>query len=143
MTDIGTLPGFTKSFGIDVNDAGQVVGYCTTPGPSRAFVWQNGVMSNLNDFIPSELGLTLIEGMSISNNGQILCQATGQDADYVAVLLTPKGSTLGDFNCDNIVNVDDLLGVISNWGASGGPADLNSDKVVNVDDLLIVLTNWS
>jgi plastocyanin len=53
---------------------------------------------------------------------------------------------VGDLNSDGIVNVSDLLILLSNWGACAElgpcPADLNGDGVVNVSDLLILLANW-
>jgi hypothetical protein len=54
---------------------------------------------------------------------------------------------LGDLNADCVVNVDDLLFVINNWGtggnpyADGAPAPCG-DGSVNVDDLLLVINNW-
>jgi hypothetical protein len=54
----------------------------------------------------------------------------------------------GDVDGDGIVDVNDLLAVISSWGACllpppGCPADLNGDNVIDVDDLLAVIKNWS
>ena len=51
----------------------------------------------------------------------------------------------GDTNGDAVVNVDDVLNVLANWGA--GPfeppgADTNTDGVVNVTDFLRVLAGW-
>jgi hypothetical protein len=49
---------------------------------------------------------------------------------------------------DQVVNVVDLLAVISAWGPcppgcpTGCPADTNNDCVVSVIDLLTVITNW-
>ncbi len=47
---------------------------------------------------------------------------------------------VGDVNIDGRVNVDDLLQVITSWGAcvpnAGCSADLNADDTVNVNDLL-------
>lgn len=47
LTDLGTLGGSSaQAYG--VNDAGQVVGYATNAASqSRAFLWQNGMMSDL------------------------------------------------------------------------------------------------
>ncbi len=49
----------------------------------------------------------------------------------------------GDVNGDGGVGVDDLLLVISSWGAcTGCAADLDGDDLVGVNDLLTVLQNW-
>ena len=54
MKDLGTLNGHTTSSGYAINASGQVVGSSETSGASarRAFFY-NGVMSDLNSFIPS------------------------------------------------------------------------------------------
>ncbi len=50
----------------------------------------------------------------------------------------------GDVTGDGIVDVVDLLAVLSAWGPCPDcPEDLNGDGVVDVLDLLIVLSNWS
>lgn len=53
---------------------------------------------------------------------------------------------IGDLNGDSIVNVTDLLILISAWGTcpTSGPciADVNNDGFVNVSDLLLVISNW-
>jgi hypothetical protein len=47
---------------------------------------------------------------------------------------------------DHVVNVNDLLAVVSTWGACGNPqncpGDINHDAVVNVNDLLAVISTW-
>jgi hypothetical protein len=48
----------------------------------------------------------------------------------------------GDTNQSNEVDVDDLLFIINNWAAPGGPADLTGNGTVDVDDLLIVINHW-
>jgi streptogramin lyase len=64
----------------------------------------------------------------------------------IAVLSVPM--IAGDVNGDGVVNVSDLLMVISTWGPcprppAACPADLTGDGAVNVNDLLMVITNWS
>jgi hypothetical protein len=54
----------------------------------------------------------------------------------------------GDVNDNGVVDVDDLIAVINNWGRCSAPpadcsSDLNGDGEVNVDDMLIVINNWS
>jgi hypothetical protein len=45
---------------------------------------------------------------------------------------------------DGVVEVADLLAVVSAWGAGGEgiAADINADGIVNVHDLLEVVYNW-
>lgn len=50
---------------------------------------------------------------------------------------------IGDTNDDGIVNVLDLLQVLTNWGPCATcSADLNGDGIVSVSDLLTVLRHW-
>ena len=48
-----------------------------------------------------------------------------------------------DINGDGVVDVLDLLEVVSHWGDMGGPADVNGDGIVDVLDMLAVISNWS
>lgn len=55
------------------------------------------------------------------------------------------GGIVGDLNNDGVVNVADMLILLSQWGQCGEgncPADLNGDGTVDVSDLLILLSNW-
>ncbi len=80
MTDLGTLyhdPSIRgSSVGWDINDLGQVVGYSDGPrGGLTAFLWENGVMYDLNDLInPNQPTLGFIGGrtqIGINNYGDI------------------------------------------------------------------------
>ncbi len=46
-----------------------------------------------------------------------------------------------DITGDGMINVADLLLVITNWG-SVGAGDINHSGTVDVGDLLMVITNW-
>ena len=50
----------------------------------------------------------------------------------------------GDVNGDGLVNVEDILQVMGNWGACALSCteDLDGDGMVGVTDLLIVVANW-
>ena len=50
---------------------------------------------------------------------------------------------LGDVNGDGVVNVEDLLILLAEWGKTDSPADINGDDIVNTADLLILLANWT
>lgn len=57
-----------------------------------------------------------------------------------------KPALPGDLNGDGVIDVADLLILLSAWGdcSPGEPcdADLNGDGIVNVVDMLILLGNW-
>jgi probable HAF family extracellular repeat protein len=74
MADLGTLPGDFSSVAFGINDEGQVVGQsCDINFNCRAFLWQNGVMTDLNSLIPTalRLSLVLIDGSDINSGGEI------------------------------------------------------------------------
>jgi hypothetical protein len=53
-------------------------------------------------------------------------------------------TTPGDATGDGLVNTDDILAVLSQWGpCEGCGADLNGDGTVGVDDILIIIEHWS
>jgi probable HAF family extracellular repeat protein len=79
LTDLGTLDGDCYSFADAINSRGQIVGssYPCDGSIARAFLWQNGSISDLNELIPADSGLQLAgcppDGIcpSIFDNGDI------------------------------------------------------------------------
>lgn len=71
--DLGTLPGDNMSEATGINDKGQIVG--VSYPSSHAFLWQNGVMTDLNTLIPSNSTLLLISTGDINDRGEITGQA--------------------------------------------------------------------
>lgn len=65
ITDLGTL-GSSYSYAYAVNGKGQVVG-----ANGRAFLWRNGVMSDLNSLAPADSGWLLEAASAINDKGQI------------------------------------------------------------------------
>lgn len=75
MRDIGSLGGEAEAYGI--NSSGVVVGASGTVAMGdnwkvHAFVWQNGVMTDLNALLSSELGYKLTSAVGINDLGQIV-----------------------------------------------------------------------
>jgi hypothetical protein len=68
---------------------------------------------------------------------------TSSGGDWVVTSGRLIGSTQpcsSDFNGNGIVDVDDMLVVIAEWGQPGG--DLNGDGTTGIDDLLILLAHY-
>lgn len=149
-TFVGMLPGYDSMALTGLNDAGQLVGWSRDiqngQHPDTGFIWQDGIMTNLNDLIPPGSDLQIQRAEGINSTGQIA--AVGHDAagDVVALLLTPVQGPLGDLDGDCQVGVSDFLILLSNWGScencAACPADLDNNCVVGVSDLLTLLGNW-
>lgn len=74
--DLGTLPNRENSIATSINNSGQVVGYSFPSviglNTFRAFIWQSGVMTDLNELIPPGSGWLLTFAYGINDNGQIV-----------------------------------------------------------------------
>jgi probable HAF family extracellular repeat protein len=90
MIDLGALPGDIGSDGDGLNNLGQVVGGSwDAEGNDSAYIWQNGVMTDLNTLIPADSPLYLIEATgTINDQGQIagiaLQISTGETHAFLA-----------------------------------------------------------
>ena len=89
MIDLGTLPGDASSEGLAISEGGEVVGTSrASSGQQRAFLWRNGVMTDLNTLLPAASGWLLQVATSISDGGQIVGVGTLNGISR-AFLLTP------------------------------------------------------
>jgi probable HAF family extracellular repeat protein len=72
ITDLGALPGDASSSAQDINAQGQVVGLsCDVNFNCRAFLWDHGVMMDLNSLIPPDSPLYLAQAEGINDRGEI------------------------------------------------------------------------
>jgi probable HAF family extracellular repeat protein len=100
MQDLGALPGSVGSSASSINDSGQVVGGSGFYDPitegyySRAFLWQNGTITDLTSLLPPDTGWTLSGSNAINNAGQIV--GAGRQYDYPThgYLLSPDSSAV-------------------------------------------------
>src|SRR5262249_29796619 len=81
IQDLGTLPGDTLSEGLGINERRHVVGISCTAGfaSCRAFLWQDGQMSDLNDLVAAGYPDHLFFANDINDRGWIAGQATLHD----------------------------------------------------------------
>jgi len=91
MSDLGTLPGDVSSGAFGINSAGHVVGGSVDASDNeRAFLWKNGVMTDLNTLIPPNSPLYLLEADGINDWGQIVGLAyQNSTGDFHAFLANP------------------------------------------------------
>lgn len=94
VTTIPTLPGDGAAFATGINNRGQVVGSTfNSVGWSHGFLWQDGVVTDLNTFIPEDSNLFIIAASNINERGQISGMAevmSGPEQGKIhAILLTP------------------------------------------------------
>lgn len=77
------------SLATDLNDGGQIVGNSLVePGKLHAFLWQQGVLLDLNKLVKRSPQWELISAQSINNSGHIACNAILHGRVH-AVLLMP------------------------------------------------------
>lgn len=90
MTDLGTLGG-SSSYGYRIDGAGRVVGKSQiSNGTNRAFIYSDGVMTDLNTFLPSGAGFTVLyEARAINSLGQIVGAGAPVGGGAHAFLMTP------------------------------------------------------
>lgn len=105
MTDLGTLGTDPCSNGFSVNAAEQVVGVSVAKGVStpcnflqtRAFLWQQGSMVDLNTLIPADSSLYLTSPETINDRGEIAGVGVDANGNQHAFLLIP--CSLDDCAC--------------------------------------------
>ncbi|HLX83238.1 MAG TPA: DUF3466 family protein [Terriglobales bacterium] len=111
LTTIGILPGDFAAFATGINNRGQVVGnnFDSSFNWSHGFIWQNGVMTDLNSLIPSDSNLFIISASNINDRGQISGMGmvlTGPHAGNIhAFLATPVNASPGKSVADVVRTV--------------------------------------
>jgi probable HAF family extracellular repeat protein len=79
---LGFLPGDVHSEAYGINERRQVVGLsCDADGNCRAFIWENGVMRDLNDFKQPGYTARLEQARDINDAGDI----SGRSLDFAGV----------------------------------------------------------
>ena len=96
MKDLGVLNGDFNSGALAINDRGEVVGTSNDEkGNLRAFLWRNGLMTDLNSLAPSDSPLYLLFAAGINNRGEIVGFGATPKGDIHAFLATPSSIPYG------------------------------------------------
>jgi probable HAF family extracellular repeat protein len=91
LYDLGSLAGDGNARPTAINDLGEVVGSSMTASHvQHAFLWDGGVITDLNDLIGAESGWILSEATGINTAGQIVGVGS-LDGERSAFLLTAVG----------------------------------------------------
>jgi probable HAF family extracellular repeat protein len=87
--DLGTLGTDNVSEGLGINDSDQVVGVSYPSG--HGFIWQNGLMTDLNSLMPPNSGYTITDAQDINNAGDITGEAQDNSTGVTyAFIATPR-----------------------------------------------------
>ncbi len=101
VTNIGAPAGDAAAFASGINDRGQVVGSSLDAkfNWSHAFIWQDGVLTNLDTVFPASANLFPIMGNKINERGQIsgmaIVMSGPHKGDIHAFLATPANERVG------------------------------------------------
>jgi len=91
---LGTLPGDVYSQALGINAQRQIVGTSCTAGfaTCRAFLWEDGVMTDLNTLVAPASPDELFTANDINDLGEITGQAIASNGSAVAFTATPHGA---------------------------------------------------
>jgi probable HAF family extracellular repeat protein len=90
MQPLGFLPGDVHSEAYGINERRQVVGLsCDADGNCRAFIWENGVMRDLNDLKQPDFSAHLETAKDINDKGEITGRAIDANNVRTAYLAVP------------------------------------------------------
>ncbi len=101
VTELGILPGDFAAFATGINEQGQVVGnnFDSDFDWSHGFIWQDGVMTDINALIPADTNLFVISASNINDSGQISGMATVRSGPHAgeihAFVATPVAGDVG------------------------------------------------
>ncbi len=86
--DLGAVGTDNISEGLGINDSDQIVGVSYPSGVG--FVWEDGMMRDLNKLIPPNSGYTITDAQDINNAGDITGQAEDANGIFYAFVAIPR-----------------------------------------------------
>jgi hypothetical protein len=140
-----------------INNDGWVVGYAMQGGEPHTVVWDpNGVIYKISDYAGPDFYFPSDGSVPIAINDENILVVRAMDfnvsGDPRAVRFHfgyPAPDCVADIDGNDSVDVNDLLAVITTWGACADPKNCPADivppggnDIVDVNDLLAVITTW-
>jgi hypothetical protein len=101
-------------------------------------IWHNGVLRNLNDLVPDQLDVTISAAQGTASGGELAATGANASGEVVTLKLIPV-IVEGDAYPDCLLNIDDIINVILEWGKAVSPTDVTGDGTVDVNDLILVI----
>jgi probable HAF family extracellular repeat protein len=124
----GLLPGDVSSFATSINNRGQAVGSSFNSGASwsHGFLWQNGMMIDLNTVFPASSNLYAVSASNINESGQIAGMAVEMSGSHArtivhAFLATPVEEDQGKSVADVVHTHPDITLPAANVGKQLSP----------------------
>lgn len=114
--------------------------------------WPSGIIQTINNLesnqlvrvVEDELGFALDCNRNCMSDEEEI--ASGLIGDVNGNLIPDDCECLSDFNGDGVVDVNDLMIFLGDWGPVPDgeelETDINGDNSVNIDDLLIFIDGW-
>jgi probable HAF family extracellular repeat protein/autotransporter-associated beta strand protein len=135
MVDCGTLGGDYGNAG-GMNDLDQIVGYSYLANNTtqNAFIYGNGVMTNLNSLIPAGSGWTLTGASGINDAGLIAATGVNGSGQTHTFLLTPMAPTLTWNNAAGNGDGKTWDTASENWDNGSGAAVYGDTATVTFND---------
>ncbi len=93
----------------DINQEGQIVGVSnggTEPYATRAFIYQNGMMTDLNTLVIGDSPLYLLLAQGINDSGEIVGTAAEPDGQQVGFLAVPAYGAPNGANASHASSTD-------------------------------------
>lgn len=148
---LGTLPNLDTSEGADVNDSGMVVGYAwdgTFSGfDPRAWVWVDGTMYDLNDYLSEGAEFEILSrATGVNNNGDIVGWGRLLDGSVGAFLIegfAPPADCMADLNGDGVLDFFDVSSFLSLFNAQDPSVDYDRNDSWDFFDVSAFLNAYN
>lgn len=126
--------GENHSAAFAVNNLGQIVGISNTADGDRAFLWQNGVMTNLGVLNPSDVYSV---AQDINDNGYIVGESYGSAFLYYAGTMNNLGTLGGSYAAaGGINNLGQVVGISSDANGVTNAFLWSNGTMIDIDPIV-------